>query len=353
MAHAIGRQALELGARLNNGSCGIVFFGGEPMLCKNLIRELVAYGRDMERYQAGRFHFKITTNGMLLDPEFMEFAMREDIFVAMSFDGIQPVQDAHRRVAGGAGTFEMLLPRLKLLLAVRPYSSVMMVVNPDTAARLTESVEFLLEQGARYLILSMNHAGNWTEEALETLRREYEKLAERYIEWTRAGRKFYLSPFEVKLSSHINRHCHQKERCELGRRQLSVDPEGWLYPCVQFVKGGPDSRWCIGHVASGVDEVARGRIHQESQREKPECRACALRQRCNNSCGCLNWQTTGSLNDISPTVCRHEQMLMTIADRVGRELYRRRDPHFLHKHYNAAYPVLSMIEDALSASSKP
>ena len=78
-----------------------------------------------------------------------------------------------------------------------------------------------------------------------------------------------------------------------------------------------------------------------------------LRLCCNNSCGCLNWQTTGSVNAISPTVCRHEQMLMPIADRVGRELYRRREPHFLHKHYNAAYPVLSMIEDVLSTRGKP
>ncbi len=348
MSFAIGRQALELGSRLQSGSCGIVFFGGEPLLCKTLIRDLVACARELERYRAGRFHFKVTTNGMLLDPEFLEFAVREDVFVALSFDGTQKVQDAHRRTPSGAGTFELLLPRLRMLLEARPYSSVLMVVNSDTAAHLTESVEFLLEQGARYLILSMNHAGSWTEETLEFLRLEYEKLAKRYIAWTRAGRKFYLSPFEVKLSSHINRHGYHKDRCELGRRQLSVDADGWLFPCVQFVKGGPGSRWCIGHVGKGLDEAARERIHLESEQEKAECRGCSLRLRCNNSGGCLNWQTTGSLNAISPTVCRHEQMLMPIADRVGRDLYRRRDPHFLHKHYNAAYPVLSMIEDVLS-----
>lgn len=351
MPYETGRQALELASRLNGGSCGIVFFGGEPLLFKNRIRELVACARGMERYRAGRFHFKLTTNGTLLDAEFLEFALREDVFVAMSFDGIQAAHDAHRRTSDGRGTFEFLLPRLRLLLAARPYSSVLMVVNPDTAAHLTESVEFLLEEGARYLIVSLNYAGPWTEEALAALRGEYEKLAGRYVAWTRQGRKFYLSPFEVKLSSHVNRHCFQKDRCELGRRQLSVDPEGWLYPCVQFVKAGPASRWCVGHVASGVDEDARRRLHAESELEKPECRDCALRRRCNNSCGCLNWQTTGSVNAISPAVCRHEQMLLPIADRLGRELYRRRDPHFLHKHYNAAYPVLSLLEDALSPRS--
>ncbi len=194
MSFAIGQQALELGPRLNSGSCGIVFFGGEPLLYKGLIRELVACGREMERYRAGRFHFKVTTNGTLLDAEFLEFALREDVFVALSFDGTQAAHDAHRRTAGGGGTFELLLPRLRLLLAARPYSSVLMVVNPDTVAHLTESVDFLLEEGARYLIVSLNHAGPWTEEALEVLREEYEKLARRYVGWTRAGRKFYLSP---------------------------------------------------------------------------------------------------------------------------------------------------------------
>ena len=180
------------------------------------------------------------------------------------------------------------------------------------------------------------------------LRRQYKRLATLYVQWTRTGRKFYLSPFEVKLSSHINRHCFRKERCELAQRQLSVDPEGYLYPCVQFPKAGPQSEWCLGHVSRGIDEVARKRIRDRSQADKAFCADCAIKDRCNNTCGCLNWQTTGTINDISPVLCRHEQLLVPIADRVGKVLYRKRDPLFLHKHYNAAYPVLSLLEDHAS-----
>jgi sulfatase maturation enzyme AslB (radical SAM superfamily) len=104
--------------------------------------------------------------------------------VGLSFDGTQVARDAHRRTPAGTGTFELLLPRLRLLLAARPYSSVLMVVNPDTAAYRTESVEFLLAEGARYLILSMKHAGSWMEESLEVLRAEYEKL------WQGSDRRF-------------------------------------------------------------------------------------------------------------------------------------------------------------------
>jgi uncharacterized protein len=349
---AVGRKALEFGSALNRGaSCGVVLFGGEPLLHRDLIFGLVAEARQQERYRAGRYHFKLTTNGLLLDEAFLEFAIREDVLVAMSFDGVAAAHDAHRRLKSGGTTHELLLQRLRLLLAARPYASVLMVVNPDTARYLAESVALLLDEGARYLLVSLNYAGAWTEEDLVELERQLEKLGTLYVEWTRQGRKFYLSPFEVKLSSHINRHCFQKERCDLARRQVSVDPNGYLYPCVQFVKGGPASRWCIGHVDAGIDETARARLHQESELEKAVCRECALRERCNNSCGCLNWQTTGTLTGVSPVLCRYEQMLIPIADRVGRHLYRERNSLFLHKHYNAAYPVLSLLEDVSSGTT--
>ena len=347
MSFATGRQALELGSRLNSGSCGIVFFGGEPLLQRGLIQSLVAHARELERRQAGRFHFKMTTNGVLLDEEFLEFSVRNDVLTAMSFDGTREAHDAHRRFPNGGPTFDQLVGKLRMLLAVRPYSSVLMVVNPDTAKYLAESVSFLLDLGCRYLIVSLNYAADWTEDDFRVLTKQYKRLGKLYIKWTREQRKFYLSPLEVKLSSHINRHCYRKERCELAERQLSVDPAGYLYPCVQFPKAGPDSSWCVGHVDRGIDEAARRRIHDSSQAEKAFCASCAIKERCNNTCGCLNWQTTGTINEVSPVLCRYEQMLVPIADRVGKVLYRKRDPLFLHKHYNAAYPVLSLLEDTL------
>jgi len=352
MSEEVGLRALDLGARLTDGSCGIVFFGGEPLLHKPLIARLVAAAREMERDGTGRFHFKLTTNGLLLDDEFLDFALRNDVLIAMSFDGVAEAHDAHRRFPDGSPTFDALLPRLTRLLEVRPYSSVLMVVNPDTAKHLAASVGFLLDLGARYLIVSLNYAAYWEEADFRVLERQCRRLGDRYIEWTRAGRKFYLSPFEVKLSSHISRHCYRKERCELARRQLSVDPEGWLYPCVQFTRAGPRSDWCIGSVFDGIGEAARQRIHDQSEADKETCRACAIRDRCNNTCGCLNWQTTGGINTVSPVLCRYEQMLVPIADRVGETLYRERNPLFIQKHYNAAYPVLSLIEDAFADESE-
>ena len=339
------RQALKLGAGMSTDSTGIVFFGGEPLLCRDLIGDVVKEARTMEQGGAGRFHFKMTTNGLLLDDEFLSFAVANDILIALSIDGVQQAHDRHRRMANGEPSFDLVVERLQALLAVRPYSSVLMAVNPDTAPFLAESVSFLLDLSCRYVIVSLNYAADWTEADFKVLEKQYKRLASLYIKWTRQDRKFYLSPFEVKLSSHINKHCFRKERCELAQRQLSVDAQGYLFPCVQFPQAGPDSEWCIGHVSRGIDEAARQRIHDSSEAEKSFCRDCAVKDRCNNTCGCLNWQTTGSINEISPVACRHEQMLIPIADRAGRALYRKRNPRFLHKHYNAAYPVLSLLED--------
>jgi len=351
MSIQMGRKALDFGVAQSQEPCGVVFFGGEPLLQKDTIQDLVAYAAYLESKQGKQLYFKVTTNGVALDDEFLEYSIRHNIFIAMSLDGVREAHDRHRRLSDGSPSFDFLRPRLETLLEARPYSSIIMVVNPDTARFVCDSVRYLMELSCRYLILSLNYNAPWDEADLSVLNRQMEKLGELYIEWTREGRKFYLSPFEVKISSHVNKHCYQKERCELAARQVSVDPQGFLYPCVQFTKAGPSSDWCIGSLDTGIVETRRQALRDQSEAEKEQCSQCAISKRCNNTCGCLNWQTTGTINEVSPVLCRYEQMLLPIADKVARRLYSNRDPLFLHKHYNAAYPILSLLEDTLGKGS--
>jgi uncharacterized protein len=345
MSFDTARQALAFGARVNAGSCGIIFFGGEPLLARPLITDVVAEGRSMEARGEGRFHFKVTTNGLLMDESFIDFAVANDVLVALSFDGVREAHDAHRRTADDAPTFDVLRARLRLLLAARPYASVLMVLNPDTAAHLVESVDYLAAEGARYLIVSLNYAAPWTEADLDALEAEMARLADLYLDWSRAGRKFYLSPFEVKVASHVKGPDALADRCDLGRRQLSVDPAGNLYPCVQFARTGPDGPWCIGHVATGLDAGALTRIRARAALTPPACARCAISDRCHRTCGCLNWQTRGQVDTPSPVLCRYERMTVPLADRIGATLYRERNAAFLAKHYNPAYPLLSLVEE--------
>ncbi|NLH18119.1 MAG: radical SAM protein [Phycisphaerae bacterium] len=350
MSVEVGRKAMDVGLERGMGSCGVVFFGGEPLLQKERIYELIEYGRQVRKDRKGMFHFKITTNGMLLDDAFIEYACREDLIVAMSMDGIRPAHDAHRKTADGRPTFEILYPRLKALLKAKPYSSVIMIVNPDTVRFMAESVSFLFDEGVRYLILSPNYAAGWGTEDLEALQKQYQRLARQYIQWTRRGRKFYFSPFEVKIASRIHADRTGQLRCDLGMRQISVDPEGYLFPCVQFPRAGKESDWCIGHVDRGIDGDAWTRIRTLACQPKQPCRDCAVESRCFHTCACLNWQTGGSITEASPILCKHEQMVIPIADRIAEKLYAQRDRMFIQKHYNDLYPYLSLVEDQLSGA---
>lgn len=159
---------------------------------------------------------------------------------------------------------------------------------------------------------------------------------------TQREEKFYFSPFEVKIASHIKgkEYCH--ERCELGRKQISVGPDGGLYPCPQFVG---HRQYQMGHVDQGLDQGRRQRLYAESETDKPECGACAVKPRCNCCCGCLNFQVTGSINHVAPMLCCHERTVLPIVDKLAGRLFKEKNGMFIQKHYNQMYPLISMIED--------
>ena len=316
---------------------GIIFFGGEPLLRKDLIAETIRWCE--ERYPS-RFHYKVTTNGTLLDEAFLDDTEHWNLHVALSHDGIAEAHDRFRVQPDGTGTHADLQPRLRQLLERRPYSPIMLTVNPETVEHYAASVAWLQAQGARYLIASLNHASPWDDAALRRLKRQYHQLEAWHWENYRAERKIYFSPFDKRIATHVFRE--RGTSCRLGRRQISVGPDGRLYPCVQFV--GRDG-YVIGTADKGIDESRREEIYALNEQDKPQCEGCALVDRCHNKCGCLNMQTTGSLTRVPALLCEHERMVFPIADRLAARLFKARSPMFLQRHYNPAFPVLSFLED--------
>lgn len=342
MDNLTARKAVDLASQNSKGSTGIIFFGGEPLLFKDLIKETIEYCNWKEKQDKCMFHFKITTNGLLLDEDFVDFSLKENIFIALSHDGIRNAHDKHRIDSDGKGTFDRLSSKIDLLLSKRPYAPVLMVVNPDTVPYYAHSVKYLYERGFRYIICSLNYAANWTEKHMKAMSKQYESLADFYLERTLKEDKFYLSPFEVKISSHINGDSYCHERCELGKKQVSVAPDGKLFPCVQFTG---DNDYCIGNVSEGINEEKQNTVFILNEEEKESCKHCAVRKRCNHYCGCMNKQATGSIDKVSPVLCSHERLLLPIADRLAGKLYKKRSGLFIQKHYNDAFPILSLIED--------
>jgi uncharacterized protein len=130
--------------------------------------------------------------------------------------------------------------------------------------------------------------------------------------------------------------------CELGLKQLSVAPDGNLYPCVQFAG---DEDFCVGNVSDGIDLKKREDLYRLNEEEKPGCEKCAIKSRCNHYCGCLNRQATGSISEVSPVLCAHERIVLQIADKLAARLYKERSGMFIQKHYNDFYPLVSLAED--------
>ncbi len=349
MTFETARAAVDLAVEhtrrsLLDQSVGLVFFGGEPLLKRDAIAEVVRYCRSVEGQD---FHFKMTTNGTLLDESFLTDPDTSDVFIALSHDGVKATHDAIRVDAAGRGTFDQLDATVDLLLRHKPYTPAMMVTAPETVGHFADSVEYLYGRGFRYLICSLNYAGAWDRRSLAELRRQYQRLAQWYYRETVKEAKFYFSPFDVKIASHVHPGSCLSERCELGQKQISVAPNGRLYPCVQFVGDGTDDEFCIGDVTRGIDESARAKLFTRNSGEKEICADCAVRGRCNHYCGCLNKQTTGRLDTVSPVLCAHERIVLPIADKLAARLFKERNALFIQKHYNELYPVISLIEDTV------
>ena len=329
------KAAIDMSVK-HDDKTGICFFGGEPLLEKELIAETVNYTRSIYKETGHKFFFSVTTNGTLLDEGFLQFAKKVNLVIAVSHDGLMSEGGRNYNVAAGFDS-----DKIRLLLKYQPHAIVMAVVNPLSVSRFAESLEWLFAQGFRYLISSPAHGAHigWDEKNCDALQEQYEKIARLYVKWTKAGEKFFLGAFETKITSHTEGENYVQKSCHIGRDQISVAVDGKLYPCVQFV-GNPD--FCIGDVFNGID----GKRQQALALHRCNsalCAKCAISSRCIHTCGCMNNLDTGSVDEVSPFQCRHEKMLVSIVDKMAEKLYRGKDRRFIAKHYDPSYPLFSFL----------
>jgi uncharacterized protein len=323
----------------------LIFFGGEPLMKLDLLCQLV--DRAHQAAEGLRVTSKLSTNGVLLSERAIERLAQRGVYVSLSLDGDPELQAAQRPDVNGRDISAQLDQAITRLLSWNPAASVNCVVTPESAGKLCESVKWINGRGFAYIQTALDYSADWTRADLETLRQSYLALADWYYAQTTAGKKFFLSCFDQRIQSWARGPLDKSERCHIGRRQFSIAPSGRLFPCMQFVREDQDDRFVIGNVFDGFDDPKRDEITGCSEQDKPECGGCALTSRCSSWCACINWQSTGKLNQASPLVCEHERILMPIADKVANRLWRRRDSMFLHKQYNPAFPVLSFAEDIL------
>jgi len=302
---------------------GLCFFGGEPLLKKDLIYKALDYCEEKSGQTGIRFDCKMTTNGSLLDEEFLKRAVRAKMGIGLSFDG--RAQDICRIFAGGKPTSSVVEEKARLLLSYMPEASALATIAPQAVPYYAESVKYLHELGFKHLsfVIAYGRKVNWTDEDLDTLRGQLEKTCGYIKELFIRGDKVFIGPIYSKISECI-RDKNPAERCHLGVRQMPVTPDGSLYPCTSFIG---DEDYLLGNVFEGINEEKVIEIAKRSS--TPEtCTGCDLVKRCTNSCGCANRMNTGDENKVSPLQCTYERMLIEASDKLGEELYQTNPERF-------------------------
>ncbi|MDD4097038.1 MAG: SPASM domain-containing protein [Clostridiaceae bacterium] len=309
---------------------GLCFYGGEPLLNRDLIEKTVAYCDTLRAGKGEVFYYLLVTNGTLMDESFLEFAAAHDIGIGLSHDGL--MQEDSRRMEDGTSSADRLEETIDLLLRYRPKATAMCTIHPPLVDRFAESVRWLFGKGFRKVqtVPAVGIKADWTPGRMEELEKQYLLLSDFYAEKTRAGDDFELTLFENKIRSHIMDGRGINQTCRFGKRQLSVAPDGAIYPCVQFLDL-PEYR--MGDVFDGLIPENVARVAGDGGKEPVECQTCALRKRCKYNCCCMNRITTGSIDEISPLTCAFERLAIRYADRAANMLMAEGDPHFIKKHY--------------------
>jgi len=337
MSLETAQRAVDLALRKPVRHLDLSFFGGEPLLHLGLLQEITEYAeRAIATLPPPRPSLRliVNTNGTCWSPEALDWLAPPRLATAfVSIDGPRDVHDRHRIDTRGNGTFDRVLEGLASLRERGIAFQVLAVVSVATAPRLGETVELLLGLGASKLHLSVNYRDPWTDDACAGLARGLRAAGDVWMDHFRSGQTLPVDPFHTKILTHLKGGIPCPSRCLLGGHELTVTPAGRIYPCAQMV--GEDTRddLVIGDVDHGVDpkrvaalQLAKGRVEQV-------CAPCGLRDRCQSQCGCRHLALSGTLGEITATLCETEAAFIEAADRVAETLFSEQCESFLDYYY--------------------
>jgi uncharacterized protein len=341
MSREVAFAAADLGMK-DSKTSGLLFYGGEPLLERQLILDTVDYTAKIKEKTGHNFYYKLTTNGTLLDEDFLRFSKEKNMTIGFSHDG--PVQDVCRLTVTGEKTAHIMEEKIPLLLKYQPYAISMSVTDTTTIHRAAEMVKYAFDKGFRYIHLSHNYdrKAPWTDEHLEILKEQYTKMAEYYIKWTKAEEKFYLSPFDAKILSHLKGDKYNIDRLRMAQNQPSVNCDGKIYWSSKYLD---NPYFEIGNVFDGIDPDKQKSIYEQSYTPAKPCEDCAIKARCNYAYDSLVYTDGELYGDVQPMCCAHEQIITPIADYAAQTLYKGKSALFIQKHYNELYPIMSLVED--------
>ncbi|MBQ7922547.1 MAG: thioether cross-link-forming SCIFF peptide maturase [Clostridia bacterium] len=308
MSLEVGKRALDFliensGSRTN---LEVDFFGGEPLMNFDVVKELVAYARVREKEAGKNFRFTLTTNGVLIDDDVIDFANREMSNVVLSLDGRKEIHDRYRVDYAGNGSWEKIVPKFQKLVEAREGKNYYMRgtfthANPDFLKDIEEMLSLgFTELSMEPVVCAPSDPSALTEEDLPIVLEQYEKLAELMLERHRAGKPFTFYHYMIDLKGGP---CIYKRvsGCGSGTEYMAVTPWGDLYPCHQFVG---DEKFCLGNIWDGVTNTAiQNEFMACNVYARPECRDCWAKLYCSGGCAANAYHATGAITGIYSYGC--------------------------------------------------
>jgi len=308
MSFEVGKRALDFliensGSRRN---LEVDFFGGEPLMNFDVVKELVAYARSIEKEKGKNFRFTLTTNGVLIDDDVIDFANREMSNVVLSLDGRKEVHDRYRVDYAGNGSWEKIVPKFQKLVKAREGKNYYMRgtfthANPDFLADIRQMLDLgFNELSMEPVVCAEGDPSELTKEDLPIVLKQYEELAELMLEREKEGRPFTFYHYMIDLTGGP---CIYKRisGCGSGTEYMAVTPWGDLYPCHQFVG---DEKFKLGDIWKGVDNTA---IQDEFMKcnvyARKECADCWARLYCSGGCAANAYHATGAISGVYEYGC--------------------------------------------------
>ncbi len=308
MSFEVGKAALDflIANSGNRRNLEVDFFGGEPLMNFQVVKDLVAYGREQEKIHDKNFRFTLTTNGVLLSEEVMEFANREMANVVLSIDGRKEVNDHMRPFRNGKGSYDLIVPKFQEFAESRNQDKYYVRgtfthYNPD----FSKDVLHLADLGFRQISVEPVVAPQTEdyairEEDLPKLFEEYDALAAEMVRRKKSGKDFNFFHFMIDLEGGP---CVAKRLsgCGSGTEYLAVTPWGDLYPCHQFVG---NEEFKMGTVFEGVKNTElRDEFKSCNVYAKEKCRECFARFYCSGGCAANSYNFHGNINDAYDIGC--------------------------------------------------
>ena len=308
MSFEVGKRAIDFliensGERRN---LEVDFFGGEPLMNWDVVKQIVKYARSVEKQHGKNFRFTLTTNGMLIDDEVIEFSNKEMSNVVLSLDGRREIHDATRVDYAGNGSYDRIVPKFQKLVASRGGKNYYMRgtfthKNPDFTNDVFHMADLgFTELSMEPVVCAPDDPMALTPEDIETVKEQYEILAKEMLKREKEGRGFTFYHYMIDLTAGP---CIYKRisGCGSGTEYMAVTPWGDLYPCHQFV--GEES-YKLGDIWNGVtNDALRDEFRCCNAYARPECDDCWAKLYCSGGCAANAYHASGSIRGVSKPGC--------------------------------------------------